>query len=210
MRKIYSFCPMFTVLACLCIPAVAQVSKPDTTARKNKVPDYSHLLSFPEFHTNIFGKVERFYPPSNTQIYAKGKLFSDSFHLINHGAKFELLNENLTPAKNHERILVKILSNPPTNQYAGDTGWIYIGHTSLNKFYDRAKNMVDTNFLYNTYLNAAAKCRADAAKTKCSANKKCLIAWAEYYDCMLKDSRSDSPAPCPVANCTMEDCPADK
>ena len=84
---------LFTGLICS-----AQVYPVDTTVKKPKKPDFSHLATFPEFNTNIFGTVVMPVNPKQTQMFPKGGLFGDSSHYIRDGAKFVLLNENMTPS----------------------------------------------------------------------------------------------------------------
>jgi hypothetical protein len=181
----------------------------DTTAKPRRHPDYTHLLTHPEYDTKIFGKVVRNVLPKYTELYAKGELFGDSFSKINNGAEFELLNTDLPLSKTSHRILVKVVSNPPNNADTGKIGWMLVDHTTLLQFLDEPNRRIDTNMLRNKYISGAAKLREEAQKTTCPANKKCNLQWAAYYDCMAKGKHFDSPPACPLVNCTIEDCPGD-
>jgi hypothetical protein len=181
----------------------------DTSAKKSKHIDYTHLLSQPEFDTKIYGKVNRSALPGYTELYPKGQLFGDSFSKINNGALVELLNTDLPMSKTSHRILVKVISNPPMNKDTGNIGWMLVDHTTLLQFLDEPNRRIDTNMLRNKYTSGAAKLREDAQKTTCPANKKCNLQWAAYYDCMAKGKHYDSPPACPLVNCTIEDCPGD-
>lgn len=185
----------------------APPAPPAPAAHEVKEPDYSYLKTYEEQDTKIFGTVKGEFNETFVHLYRKDSINSNNTFHLNIGAQFKLLNQK--PVSGFQRILVKVISNPPSNVNVDTVGWIRITNTSLTKYYDVKRDYIDSNFLYDKFFNAATKARDDAKKTTCRANKACYTKWAEYFDCQVKYSHSDEKPNCPLVNCAIEDCPGD-
>jgi hypothetical protein len=159
--------------------------------------------------TKIIGKVV---PPSGEKevvFHLRREPMPDKERKVSSGSTFLLLNDYLTPKRTFTKLLIKVLTNPPTDQFVGDTGWIELSHTSLYAYYDPTTNGIDTNFVYKKYVKAAAQFRAQSTTTACKENRQCLADYAKYYDCMAISEKERKPNKCKTKNCTLVDCPAD-
>jgi hypothetical protein len=175
-------------------------------------PDQPVLPPLPfdsALNTKIYGEVKRLDGETEAVFHLKTEPMPANERRVTNGSKFLLLNEWLTPRRSFNKILVKVLSNPPTNNFVGDTGWIELSHTSLLAYYDYPANRIDSNFVYKKYVNAATKFREQSTSTKCSKNRKCYAGYAKYYDCLAKAEKDHTPPACKVENCVIEDCPGD-
>jgi hypothetical protein len=159
--------------------------------------------------TKISGEVKRTDGETYAVFHLKTEPMPANERRLTNGSKFLLLNEWLTPKRSFQKILVKVISNPPSNQFVGDTGWIELSHTSLYQFYDNDLNKIDKDYVYKKYLNAAVKFRKQSETTTCPKNKKCYEGYAKYYDCMAQSEKDHVPAKCKMKNCTIVDCPGD-
>jgi hypothetical protein len=160
--------------------------------------------------TKIYGEVKRTDGEKGTVFYLKSKPIVTPERILAEGSKFLLLNEWLTSRRSFQKVLVKVLSNPPSDSYVGDTGWVELSHTSLYPYYDNDLNKVDSNFVYKKYFNAAKKYR-ELADSTCRANKKCYLEYAEYFDCLAKSERDHTPpSGCKASNCAIVECPEEK
>ena len=160
--------------------------------------------------TKIYGEVKRMDGENEAVFHLKTEPMPAVERRVTNGSKFLLLNEWLTPKRSFQKILVKVLSNPPSNNFLGDTGWIELSHTSLYAYYDNAANKVDSDFIYKKYVSASAKFMEQSTASTCSENKKCYAGYAKYYDCLAASEREHTASTkCKPKNCTIVECPGD-
>ena len=89
-----------------------------------------------EHDTKIYGKVKRTDGVDSTVFYLKKEPLPDKERILKEGSEFLLLNVLLSPKRVWNKILIRVLSNPPTNKFVGDTGWVEVSHTTLYPYYD--------------------------------------------------------------------------
>jgi hypothetical protein len=176
---------------------------------------YGHQVVFPPIpfdsamDTKIYGEVKRLDGDTQAVFHLKTEPMPDKERLVSNGTKFLLLNEWLTPRRSFQKILVKVLSNPPSNNFVGDTGWIELSHTTLFQYYDNDLNRIDRDFVYKKYSKAAAKFRDQGNTTTCKKNKKCYLNYADYYDCLALTEKEHTQPKCAMKNCVIEECLSD-
>jgi hypothetical protein len=186
----------------------------DAPAEEVSAPTYTQPINPPlpfdsPVNTNIYGEIKRIDGENETVFYKKTEPLPPIERKVTNGSKFLLMNEWLTSKRSFNKILVKILSNPPSNNFVGDTGWVELSYTSLYPYYDNDLNKIDSDFILKRYVNAAIKFRKQGETTTCKENRKCYVGYAEYYECMAKSEREHTQPACKMKNCTIEDCPGD-